>query len=130
MGDPDIIARVLSTSRTGGPGAEGEAGVTINGIKFFGLAAAAAFAQDVSCCVIYPHAGGAAARTGRTRTEVRASQKKGVQSKDAMAVSSSDGVYVYTGSLHERRVPEGVTKVMCRGDVKVIRSAAFAEVRL
>ena len=46
-----------------------------------------------------------------------------------MAVSS-DGVYVYTGSLHERRVPEGVTKVMCRGDVKVIRSAAFAEVRL
>ena len=50
-----------------------------------------------------------------------------------MAVSSSDGsdannsVYVYTGSLHERRVPEGVTKVVCRGDVKVIRSAAFDE---
>ena len=50
-----------------------------------------------------------------------------------MAVSrdgsdADDGVYVYTGSLHERRVPGGVAKVVCRGDVKVIRSAAFDEV--
>ena len=45
------------------------------------------------------------------------------------AVDVNDGVYVYTGSMHEHRVPEGVTKVACSGDVEVIRSAAFSEVR-
>ncbi|EJK64962.1 hypothetical protein THAOC_14244 [Thalassiosira oceanica] len=44
-----------------------------------------------------------------------------------MAVCGSDGVFFYTGSLHEHRVPEGVTKVVCREDVEVIRSAAFDE---
>ncbi|EJK59391.1 hypothetical protein THAOC_20398, partial [Thalassiosira oceanica] len=52
-----------------------------------------------------------------------------------MAVNSNGaeatgGVYVYTGSLHEHRVPEGVTKVVCREDVEVIRPASFDETNI
>ncbi|EJK45811.1 hypothetical protein THAOC_35555, partial [Thalassiosira oceanica] len=57
----------------------------------------------------------------------RVSLKRSIMAVNSNGAEATGGVYVYTGSLHEHRVPEGVTKVVCREDVEAIRSAAFEE---